>query len=54
MDVWQVVIIFLEDSDKVVVEYGNGDFRPGLLLCQRDNTHPVMETHITLRDMGIV
>lgn len=54
INVRQVIIVFLEDADKVVIEYGNGNLRACLLLCQRDDAHAVMEADVALRDAGIV
>lgn len=53
IDVRQVIIVFLY-ADKVVIEYGNGNLRACLLLCQRDDAHAVVEADVALRDAGIV
>ena len=54
VDVRQIVVVFLENADKVVIEYGNGNLRACLLLCQRDDAHAVVEADVALRDAGIV
>ena len=54
MDVRQIVVVFLENADKVVIEYGDGNLRACLLLCQRDDAHAVVEADVALRDTGIV